>query len=175
VAAAIEGGASRLVLAGLAGGLREVGGAVIAAKVVDETGRIWACPPVPEKAGPQWATILATSAPVYSLSEKAAWRERSGAVAVDTESHGFAAACCAAATAGWTGSWSIVRAVSDGPDEVLPARTARWVTAQGRTRVGRLVLDLLRRPRLLPSVVRLGRRGKAALKSVSGCLERLLE
>jgi hypothetical protein len=140
-----------VILAGLAGGLvvGEPGEVARVGRVVDSSGRGWT----------SWegdvlgaTTVVAgVDQPVCTASQKRSLHERTGAHLVDTESHAFAQVCDAAGV-----PWCVVRGVSDGPDEALPEEAVGWVDSAGRTRAGRVVLDVLRRPRLVGDLRRLG-------------------
>ena len=152
-----------VLLAGVAGGLAEVGERVPAiGRVVDVAGGSWRC-----SVGGGGCTIIGVDEVAHGVEEKRALRERTGAELVDTESHAFAAACAAR---GWR--WGVVRGVSDRWDEALPREVGGWVDARGRTRIGRVAADVLRRPRLIGDLVRLGRRSGDAMRAVG---ERVVE
>lgn len=121
-------------------------------------------------ATPDGAVLAGVAAPLLTPQAKHALRERTGADLVDTESHVFASICADRAV-----QWAIIRGVSDGPDDALPRRVSEWVDERGRSRPGRVALDLLRRPLLIPRVHRLGRSTGAALRAASALLDTLLE
>ncbi len=168
-AAAGSGTADRpvLVLAGVAGGLCEVDGVPRIERVVDAEGRSWACPVLPgSRPGAESAravTVLGLSTPLASAKSKREWHFRSGAHLVDAESHAFAEACEAA---GLGERWAVVRGVSDRQAESLPHQIVGWVDGAGRTRLGRALRDIVRRPSLLAAAARLGRRSSRVLPLV---------
>lgn len=161
------GSVGLVVLFGVAGGLAETPGAVSASEVVDgATGERWT-----PRAGDGGGVVVAgVEAPIGTVEGKRALAARTGAAIVDCESHGFARACSERGL-----RWTIVRGVSDGPGDTLPACAAEWVRDDGRTDVRRVAADLLRRPALIASVARLGRATRAALAAAGGRLDRIIE
>lgn len=162
---AVAAGSRRLVLFGTCGGLRKVEPCPSIGTVVDERGESWALPGGVVGA----ARLLNVDSPLASPREKHEAHERTGADLVDCESAGFAGACTRAGV-----DWRVVRAVSDTWDEALPEGVGAWVTAQGSTRFGRIALDCLTRPQIVPGVVRLSKRSGAALRLASERLDALL-
>lgn len=163
-AAAVEHAVRRIgpraawyVLAGVAGGLREgIGGAPGIGRVVDGRGGEWR-PTI----GAGEAVIAGVDDVVATPEDKRSLRETTGADLVDTESHGFARVCAELGV-----EWGIVRGVSDGVDDALPREVAGWVDEAGRTRTGRVIVDLARRPAMVREVAQLGRRSGAAMRVV---------
>lgn len=154
------------VLAGVAGGLRDgLMGAPGIGRVVDAAGTQWR-PDI--AAGP--CTIVGVDAIAATPAAKRGLRERTGADLVDTESHGFARACAELGV-----HWGVVRGVSDGPGDALPPEVVGWVDQRGRTRGGRVVMDVLRRPRLVRELPALGKRSGAAMAAVGAALIALAE
>jgi hypothetical protein len=68
----------------------------------------------------------------------------------------------------------ILRAISDAADESLDPLICSFVTADGRTSVGRVLLTLLRHPGLLPSLLRLQRNSALAMSKLAEALTTLL-
>lgn len=85
----------------------------------------------------------------------------SGAVAADMET---AAVARVADRAGVP--WIAIRAVSDGPDVVLPSSVAGAIDSVGRVRLGRLVAGLVHHPTEVLQLPRVGRGFAAALQSL---------
>lgn len=159
-------GAAWFVLAGVAGGLREgLSGAPGVGRVVDAAGNEWR-PGVATGA----CTVVGVDGVAATPAAKRELRERTGADLVDTESHGFASACAERGV-----HWGIVRGVSDGAGDTLPPEVAGWVDGRGRTRGGRVAMDVLRRPRLLRELPRLGKRSAAAMAAVGEALVALMK
>lgn len=154
------------VLAGVAGELAPAGGAMAFVDVVSAGGEHWRSMLPRETIGNAGGSILGLDTPAYTSEEKAHWRERTGALLVDTESHAFAAAC-----ERFRLPWVVVRAASDRRHESLPAASARWVDAAGETVLNHVLIDLVRAPSLLPALIRLGRRGSVATRMVGARIE----
>lgn len=159
--------AGLVVLFGVAGGLADTLIAVIAAEVLDGgTGDRWK----PTLAGEAGVVVVGVETPVDTAVDKRVLHERTGAVVVDCESHDFARACVERGV-----RWAVVRGVSDGPDRALPLGVSGWVRDDGRTDAWRVAAGLLRRPGITPSVVRLGRATREALRAAGALLDRIIE
>jgi hypothetical protein len=150
-------GACLFVLAGACGGLGHGEDVPPIARVVDEHGRTW----TPWGAEKNGAALAAVDHIVSTPADKQALAERTGASIVDMESHAFAARCEEMGIA-----WSVVRGVSDTPDETLPHEVLGWITPEGDTRTGRAMLDMVRRPSLVPHIVGVMRRSNRVLPLV---------
>lgn len=167
-AAGIPRGAP-VVLAGVAGGLGDgvPGGSAIEAAAVLGDG----CPaggwrPAAAVTALPRATVVSVVAPITDAAGKRAERARSGADVVDLEAAAFVRE---AEARGWR--WAVVRGVSDGAGDALPAGVEGWTDADGRTRVASVAAGIVRRPALLPEVLRLGARSRRAMAAVAGALE----
>ena len=115
-------------------------------------------------------TVVVTSPDVVTTpAQKRELGREHGAALVDLESSAFAAA---AESRGWR--WGIVRGVSDGPEDRLPAAIRGWVDERGRARPAKVCLALVRRPGILGSVTRLARRSRAAMAAVARVLDETL-
>ena len=117
----------------------------------------------------QVGALLSVDRVVETAESKARlWRD-TAALALDMES---------AAIVEWAAALGrdaiAVRGVSDAAIHGVPAALADVVDGDGRTRPGRLVRSVLRRPRMLLRVVTLGRDTAAALRAVAGGLRVLL-
>ncbi len=147
-----------VILAGACGGLAPTDDVPRIARVIDEHGGAWA-----GGVGfhPRGITLIAVDRVIPTPAHKAALATRTGASIVDMESHAFAAACAAMGL-----PWSVVRGVSDTPDETLPAEVLGWVRPDGTTRSVRAVFDLVRRPRLIPHIIGVVRRANRVLPRV---------
>ena len=157
VRAATREQATLFVLAGACGGL--AGGEDVPgiARVVDEHGQSW----TPWGADSRGVILAAVDRIVSMPGDKRALAASTGAAIVDMESHAFAAECERRGIA-----WTVVRGVSDTPEETLPGEVMGWITPEGETRTGRAVLDMLRRPRLIGHIVGVVRRSNRVLPLV---------
>lgn len=168
------------VLFGVAGGLVDGVLCPPIANVIDGAGGAWwpsasledSTTPSPTMASraPSPVTLIGVNEIVGDPAAKRALHERTGAAMVDTESHVFAAWAAARGQ-----RWGIIRAVSDGPTESLPAELARWVDERGRARASRIALDVITRPALIGVARRVGRRTNEALAAAGAELDRLLD
>jgi nucleoside phosphorylase len=159
---------STVVLAGVAGGLAAeapTGAAVEAAAVLGDGCPAGGWRPRATLTALPRVTIVSVAAPITDAAGKRAERARSGAAVVDLEAAAFARE---AEARGWR--WTVVRGVSDGADDALPAGVDRWTDADGRTRPARVAAAILRRPALLPGVARLGGRSRRAMAAVAEAL-----
>jgi len=114
--------------------------------------------------------VLGVDRPVLSAHEKRRLaEEHPSAMLVDMESHAFASACEIRGL-----RWLILRSVSDGPQDELPAQAPSWVDAAGRTRPMRVAFDLVRHPREVPHTIRLAHAARRALKDLRNGVEGML-
>ncbi len=156
-----------LILAGTCGALRPVADVPALARIIDGRGGEW---PGGIGMAASGQTLVGVDQMVSTPAAKRELADRTGAAAVDMESHRFAAACERAQVA-----WSVVRGVSDGPDESLPAELIGWVDSDGRTRPGLAAWGLLRRPDLIPVVARVMRRSARVLPLVGRRVAEIIE
>ena len=170
----IRAGADGLVSFGMAGGLspRLRPGALVLADTVRapdgksaRTSGSWrqglialAGDAVPLAVG----TVLGAARPVAAPPAKEDLFRKTGALAVDMESHGVAAA---AAEAGLP--FIVIRAVADPAWRPVPTAALKGVGPDGRRRPVAVLLGLLSRPGELPDVMRLAGNSRAALASLS--------
>ncbi len=157
-----------VVLCGLAGGVAESLLAPRIGSVLDKDARSYTVPVVPPGSDVE-VVLLGLDEPVLRRHRKEAIASAYGATLVDCESHAFAAA---AERLGLR--WSIVRGVSDGPTQSLHECVPGWVDSRGRARRGRILLDAIVHPSIIPSIVRLWMRSRSALKVAAGRLIELL-
>jgi hypothetical protein len=154
-----------VVLVGVAGAL--AGGLAAGAAVeVSEVVGAGVAGPSLRLTGLPLARAVSVAAPLADADAKRAERARSGADVVDMESAAFAREAMAR---GWR--WTIVRGISDGALDALPAGVAGWTDADGRTRAARVAVALLRRPALARDAVRLGARSRRAMAAVARALD----
>ena len=163
-------GAVGLVSFGIAGGLEpgmRPGGLVIG-DAVWSAGEVIAC-------APAWADRLAAALPgarrgivaaatdvVATAAAKAALRQASGALAVDMESWGVARVAAERNL-----PFAVLRAVADPAERALPPAAAEGLDAEGRVRLGAVLLSLAKDPTQLPGLIRVGLDTKAALKGLA--------
>jgi len=163
-----------VILAGLAGSLRETlepGDAFIAATVMSPKGGHFRSAAEVALEGDRHVrrVVIASSERVLTTrEEKRALAEKTGADLVDLESAVFAEA---AGIFGWT--WAIVRGVSDGAGQNLPAGIEKWVGADGRTRTLPVLLSILRRPWIVPGMLRLRRQSRRAMEAAAEIVREL--
>lgn len=158
-----------LVVAGVAGGLVDAaapGRASLVGRVRSVGGDVWS-PTI--SAAESW-TVVGSDRLVRDAAAKRDLGRRLEAEIVDMESHAVAVF---AASRGWR--WAIVRGVSDGPEETLPSGLERLVDGAGRARIGAAVARIASEPSVLPSLLRLGRRTRLAMRSVRSLLIPLVE
>ncbi|MBL8991177.1 MAG: hypothetical protein JNJ48_06310 [Phycisphaerae bacterium] len=147
-----------VLLAGACGGLTACDEVPPIARIVDEHGRSWRRF---VGADPVGVTLVAVDRIVSTPAEKAALARATQAAIVDMESHAFAERCEALGL-----TWGVVRGVSDTPHETLPGEVMRWIAPDGRTLALRAAGDMLRRPSLIPPMVRVLRRARRVLPAV---------
>lgn len=107
-------------------------------------------------------TLLSVDRVVPSPVAKRRLCEKHLAASVDMESYQLAKIA---------GSLGIpffpVRVISDSSDMALPAEAARWVTPEGQPDQRAVVRDLLRRPTLLPTLLRLHKHAKLCARKLA--------
>lgn len=160
---------SLVVLAGVAGSLRDrpaPGEAVEVAAVTDVRGRV----SVPERALTDLPRVrcLSAGSPVGTPDAKRAEAARDRADIVDLEAAEFARIATAR---GWR--WHVVRGISDGHLDALPAGIEQWTDAEGRTRLGAVAAALLRRQATVGDLARIGRASSTAMRAVAAALARV--
>jgi adenosylhomocysteine nucleosidase len=144
-----------VIAAGYAGALRpglHVGDVVIASEVIDESGRTWPTTWPAERRG----RVLTCSRMIGDPEQKRELGTRHFADAVDMESAALAEVC-----RGKGIPFACVRAVSDDVTTALSPRLLRLLQG-GHVSPLRVCGQLLRAPRLLPELVRLGRNTRVA-------------
>ncbi|MFM7262064.1 MAG: nicotinate (nicotinamide) nucleotide adenylyltransferase [bacterium] len=146
---------SLLILFGLAGGINPsitVGCALVDASTLAAF----------DPSGTRRARFVETRAPISTPEDKARLRTATGADAVDTESAAFVE-CAREARI----PFAIVRGVGDAAGDTLPAEVARFVDAQGETRLSRVLGAVVRRPALIRELRRLARDSRTALRDAA--------
>lgn len=162
-------GVGSLVGFGLAGGLRRdlaPGAAVIPAWVILEDGDRVPVDPVWGAALGARDAILAVDHVVNSPDEKRRLARETGAAAVDMESGAVARVAREFGL-----PFVILRAVADSADRALPRVLDGAIAPDGRTRVARLLLQLVRNPGQIAGTARLSLDSAAGLSTL-GALAR---
>jgi hopanoid-associated phosphorylase len=111
--------------------------------------------------------VLGVDLAVASAAEKARLAQRTGAAAVDMESHVLARAAHAAGL-----PFLVIRAVADTARMTLPPAALVGITTDGRTDLLAVLRSLLRHPAQLPPLLRLGRDAAAGMTTLLGCARR---
>ncbi|MFQ5566335.1 MAG: adenosylhopane nucleosidase [Paracoccaceae bacterium] len=168
---------------GVAGGLDPAlvpGDLIVPAEVADEAGTTWAMSnaviarldrklqkdrmPGSSRGMTGTGAILGLDRMVPGAAEKASLHARTGAVAIDMESHRVARVAAEAEL-----PVLVLRAVGDPAGRALPALAARALGADGQPRIGPVVAGLLRRPRDIGALLRVRRDAEAALAALAKC------
>lgn len=101
---------------------------------------------------------------IIRIEDKAVLRTRTGAAAVDMESH---------VVAEWADRYdlpfAILRVISDPAHRALPPLAAQALTPSGRVDIGRVLMGLARRPGQLPALADAGRDARAAFGALGRC------
>lgn len=166
---AIAQGARAIISVGIGGGLKpglKVGSIVIAEEVVAEGARY--------HADAQWAEALAARLPaamrgiiagvdaiVTEPADKAALHAKTGALAVDMETH-----IAASVAAAYDLPFAALRAVSDAAEDRLPPAVIGAIDADGKLRLAAVLGSIARNPLQVPALIRTGRGSEAATKSL---------
>lgn len=166
-------GVDALLSFGLAGGLDPglaVGDAVLAREVVlpdgtrIETDAVWRerlALALAGKGRVVVGSVAGAHAPVATAHEKTGLKLMRGAVAVDMESHGVAAAARAAGV-----PFMALRVILDPADRAIPWSALAGIDDAGDTQALPVLARLLLRPWELPGLVALGRANNAASASL---------
>lgn len=171
-----------LILAGFAGALKPdlpVGQVIHAAAVVNEAGQAWqlsSAPPLPprcvQRAQAPQPVLLSARRPALNPEDKARLYQASGAPALDMESADVAQRAVSAGL-----PLIILRAISDTAADTIPPSVLDWIDDAGRCKLAAAADGILRRPWLLPAVMRLHRHsrvaGQALAQQVVALLDRL--
>jgi hopanoid-associated phosphorylase len=177
----VAAGCQALLSWGVAGGLDPAlvpGDLVVPAEVIAEDGAGWgfsaklrasipAGVPSPRQGEGQGGggRILGLDRMAATTAEKATLFQRTGAVAVDMESHRIARV---AAESGAGLPALAIRAIGDPAGRALPALAATALGEDGRPRVGPVAAGLMRRPGDLAALLRVKRDTDAALAALAG-------
>jgi hopanoid-associated phosphorylase len=109
--------------------------------------------------------MLGAAAAAATTAEKAALARRSGAVAIDLESH------LVARTAARAGQpFLILRAISDTAMQALPPAAVNGLGADGKPALGRVLMSVARDPRQIPALIHLAGGTRRALAALTRAL-----
>jgi adenosylhomocysteine nucleosidase len=162
----VEGGATHLLSFGLAGGLDPAlapGTLLLPAHLLTADGRnltvdaAWhaqACTLL-APLRPVAKAMFGTDEAIATVAAKTALFARTGAAAVDMESHALAQAAAGLPLL-------IVRVVADGADASLPPAALVGIKPDGSTDLRAVLSSILRRPGQIPALIRLGRAAATA-------------
>lgn len=162
--AARDGGDDRIALAGVAAGLvaHATAGCAFAAGAVVRGAQTWRPTWHPPRA--PTATLVCVDS-VLDVVGKRSISAETGAALADMESAPFAEAASAHSM-----RWCVVRGVSDAVGDALPSDIHAWTDELGATRHGAVVRSVLRRPSLIPKLLRTARASSAAMRAVASLL-----
>jgi len=142
---------SRIVSVGICGGLREglnVGGLVVPCEVVTVDRQLWKCEPI---ALPATGRLLSVNRILSSVEEKRKLHIEHAADIVDMEAASIAALCAERNI-----PFAAIKAISDTASESLPIELEQ-IAPHGHVRIGKLLLTMGKRPRLIADLLRLQR------------------
>ena len=170
IAAALVDGRMRGLLSfGVAGALLpslRVGDPLVAAVVRDGRERLHPDPAwtarLAARTGARPADVAGSDTAAATHDVKAALRLRTGAAAVDMESHLAARAAVAHGL-----PFAVLRVVSDLSSDSLPSAAVAGMREDGGTDVGAVLRGLARDPRQLPALVRVARDAAAAFRALA--------
>jgi hopanoid-associated phosphorylase len=162
--ALVADGCSALVSFGIAGGLAPglAPGTLVVGEAVVHGGRRLVCSPdLLHGVSARRGVVAAADGVVADPAAKAALFAATGALAVDLESWGVAEAADQAGL-----PFAVLRAVADPAERALPRAAAEGLDEHGNVRLGAVLLSLLKDPRQLPGLVRVGLDTRAALAAL---------
>ncbi len=157
--------ASAIVSFGLCGGLDPAlgpGDLIVGSGVIFDSRRMAADPAWAERLraalpGARLGDFASGGAMVADAASKSALQRKTGAVAVDMESHLVARSGL---------PFAVVRAVSDPADRSLPRAAQAGFGADGEADVGAVIAALMRRPYELPALIEVARDAAKAFKAL---------
>ena len=167
--AALARGARAVISFGIAGGLEPglAPGSVLIARAVHhgglrtETASAWVVRLAAALPGARIADIAGVDAAVVGAADKTALHRRTGAAAVDMESH---VASRLAALHGLP--FAALRVVADPAERSLPPAALVGMRPDGTTDIGAVLRSLGRAPRQLPGLIRTGLDARAAFSAL---------
>jgi hopanoid-associated phosphorylase len=110
-------------------------------------------------------TIVGADQIIASVAEKAALQARTGAIAVDMESH-----IAARVAARHDLPFAILRTISDSADHALPPAALVGMKPDGGVALGAILASLARNPAQIPALIRTGRDAGAAFQALRDAL-----
>jgi adenosylhomocysteine nucleosidase len=166
---ALQRGAAGVMSFGLCGGLDpslQTADLVVGSGVIGADERLTADPAWSDAlagalAGTVRADIAGSQAMVALPADKAALRRRTGAAAVDMESHLVARLAHRHGV-----PFAVLRAVSDPAHRALPIAAQAGLKPNGEADIGAVLKSLLRRPGELPALLRTAREAGAAFRAL---------
>lgn len=165
----VDKGVTALASFGIAGALDPLlkpGELIIADRVVMPDGRLLSCDAnwlerSQQKVTAKIGTIAGTSIAAATQVEKRILFEKTGAIAVDMESHHVAEAAQLYGL-----PFLVMRAIADTAQESIPEAALRGLDKEGRAAIGAVLLSLLKNPCQLPGLIRLALRTKIAMQTL---------
>lgn len=106
---------------------------------------------------------------IATPAEKAALFASTGAAVVDMETAKVRSFAERASV-----PFLAIRAISDRADQLLDPATVSWVTPAGGLRAGKVAATLLRRPAMLPELMRLRRRSNLAMRNLAEAIRQIV-
>jgi adenosylhomocysteine nucleosidase len=106
---------------------------------------------------------------IATPAEKAALFASTGAAVVDMET-----AKARAFAERVSVPFLAIRAISDRADQPLDPATVSWVTPAGGLRAGKVAATLLRRPAMVPELMRLRRRSNLAMRNLAEAIREIV-
>ncbi|MEM9083115.1 MAG: hypothetical protein AAGB34_05915 [Planctomycetota bacterium] len=154
-----------VTLFGVAGGLAAPAGTVVVpSRVINEAGEEWEI-----EGGDEGITLLGADRILRSVEEKHAVLQATSAHAVDMESHAVAKLAMARGI-----PVRIIRGISDGPNDTLPAGVERWTKANGGLSFVPLLTDIARKRVSIRELRQLQRNTAKALNAAGSRLAKML-
>lgn len=165
LAQAIKQGARGLISFGVAGGLApglKPGACIIGSAIICDKSRVatdmqWSDSLLSTIPGAVHGTLLGVPKPIACPQSKRDLHLRTGALAVDMESHVVAHAAAAHGV-----PVAAVRVVTDPAERALPQAAVAAMRPDGTTDIARMMRLLMQRPRELPSLLRTALDARAA-------------
>jgi hopanoid-associated phosphorylase len=163
-------GAEAIVSLGIGGALAsglQPGDWVVATEILADglsapTDAAWTAAIAERVAAARTGAILGSEVMLTRATDKADAHRRTGALAIDMESH------VAARLAGRLGlPFAAARVVSDAADRDLPDAVKVGMTPEGGMALGAVLWALARRPAQLPALIRAGREAQIAFRALS--------
>jgi hopanoid-associated phosphorylase len=167
----IDAGAASLMSFGIAGGLAPglpPGTLVVATEIITEEAVYPARADCAGRVKARAGAIYGATEIVATAREKSALSARTGAIAVDLESGPVARQAMAAGI-----PFIAVRAIADPAWDSLPVAALLPLDTQGRPRLPSVLWSVLRDPRQISGLVRIGRETRLALESLRRARRRL--